>query len=1540
MFKSFWSLAALIFVASYVQPLSAQAHLIAAPSDRIIQPIRNTELVTLKRNILPLTQTAIDRGPAAASTPTGPMFLILKRSSEQERALRQYLDDLQNQASPSFHKWLTPQQYGANFGISNNDLASVNAWLQSEGFKIENVPQARNLVQFSGTFAQVQNAFHTSIHAFSTTNGASHFANLADPQIPAALAPVVAAVGPLNDFHPKPVLVRGPNGRYDPSTGSIIPDLTLRNGTAYYLFVDPADAAIIYNTPNSTLNPNHAGSSYDGAGVSIGIVGVSDLTSADVANYRMAFLGETSGSVNLPTVIVDGNDPGLNGGGTEALLDTEIAGGLAPKAKIYYYTSADSDLASGLFNAIFRAINDNTVSILNASFSVCEADLGASGNQVVLEAGEQAAAQGITFTVSSGDNGSAGCDNFNTQTQASLGFAVNGLASTPYVTAVGGTDFDTLATSFSSYVNNATSGTAPYYATALKYIPENPWNDSTKVNTTYSNNTRYLNSQAQGNIIAGSGGVSSVYAKPSFQTSLTPQDGFRDLPDVSFLAGNGLYNAGWVLCSDNVTDGVTTQGYTECQTTNGQFSSSTVFGGVGGTSASAPAFAGMLALVAQAHGSAADNYRLGQVDNVLYQLAQSKYSTVFHDVTTGNNSVPCATSSPNCGSNGFLTGYNAGTKYDLASGLGSVDVSALVSNWATVPRGSTNTTLTINGSTAAYTGVHGQSINFSVNVSPTSATGTVGIVDSANQVSGGPLNDGQFAIPISGGAGNTAYNGLPGGSYSVWARYSGDNANASSTSSPSIDVTITPENSATALSVQAYDTAGNPISNTGIPFGSYVFADAQIAGAAEGNATRGLATGTVSFTDGAATLGSANVTSNNQATWPSFSNPKYLTGGTHQLVAHYGGDASYNPSASSPVTITVVPVSTFSQPQATSYTINSTQSTSVNIYIYSNYVAGIPPTGSASVSLNNTVIATTSSLDSVETGTTSNYQWETFGYITVKASQLQAGLNNLTVAYSGDSNYAPSNATLTIDAIAPGGGVNLTTPSSLTLGANAKGPFTATMTLTASGGYTGWFNWGCYLTPSVASVDCWIPEGHAALSSPADIPLIISGSAPAGAYTLTINGSDNESDGVDIAQSVPVTFNASPVPGIAVLNNEPLIVSPGANTANVSNLSVFSSDGFSGVVNLTCSVTTSLSSPQDLPTCSVPDSVTLDGAIPAVAQVSVSTNASTTTGKYSVAITATSASDNSITTTGVVPLTITASPSYSITSNGLIRSPVAATNAQAATLTITPVNGYSGTVQLSCFATSAFTGYGFILPTCTVPSSVQVSSGSPTTVDVSLHTDKTTEIGPYLMTITSVDPASQLGVDSTINLMVTSAPSFSLSSSGSISVSAGSTSGNSSTINVTPTDGFTGSVNLTCSVSTGIVSAKNIPTCSLSPAAVNVTGTSAVTSTLTVTTTGSTSGAVEPVTNPFGRGATMPFLACALLFGMRFKRRKWLRLLSSLLLVAWIGTVGCGGGGSGNGSGSGGSSGTTPGNYSIIVKAKDAATGTVSAQTIVTVTVK
>ncbi|HKO20803.1 MAG TPA: Ig-like domain repeat protein [Acidobacteriaceae bacterium] len=991
------------------------------PTNRISAPVDESSRITLTGNVHPMAQARFDQGPAPASQATGRISLVLQRSAAQQQALNGYLSDLQNPASPRYHKWLTPSQYGAQFGISDSDLATVESWLQSQGFRIDRAPQARNIIQFSGTLGQIQAAFHTSVHRF-VVNGESHFANVSDPQIPAALAPVVAGVGPLNDLHPKPTVVRGPKAMYDSSRHAFQPQpsLTFPIGNSYtpFLFAVPADVATIYDTPNASLNANFAGgTTYDGTGVNIGIVGISGLPMADVQNYRTGFLGETSTTVKLPTQVIDGNDPGLvPGAATEAILDNEIAGALAPGAKIYYYTAANTDLSDGLFDAISRAINDNSISILSISFGACEAAQGTGGNALILEVAEQAAAQGISIVVSAGDGGSAGCDNFDTATAAQYGFAVNSFASTPHTIAVGGTDFDALSQSFTSYVTSggqSAAGSPPYYRTALKYIPENPWNDSTTVNGSLSQNVAYKDSQGSTNIVAGGGGASSIYSKPSFQTSLTPNDNHRDVPDVSLLAGNGFYQALWLLCSDSISDGSSTQ-YTDCQNTNGTFQNGTYFSGVGGTSASAPAFAGMLALVSQAQGGA----RLGQANYVLYQLARSRPS-VFHDVTIGNNSVPCVSGSPNCGANLFLTGYDAASGYDTASGLGSVDVTAMINAWNAVSLTSTSATLQINGSTAAYTGVHGASLTFSVGVTGSGGTptGVVAIADDANLTGGGtasgPQNNGQFAIPLTAGSGSTTYNGLPGGSYQVTARYGGDDSFAASTSTP-ISVSISAEPSTTALTINAYDpSTGNSISNSNVPYGYYVVADAAIKGTAEGSNTQGVAAGSVQFLNGSTVLGMSAVSSGNQASWPPLNSTfSALPAGSYNLTAKYSGDASYSASsATATFTIAKAATTTTAGYAGSPVEYGNSEQIAADV-LTSSY--GAAPTGTFQFYVDGQAALAPQSI--YESGAYNNSNGKNnWAWADAQTSYafLTAGQHTLSASYSGDVNYAASTSPTT-----------------------------------------------------------------------------------------------------------------------------------------------------------------------------------------------------------------------------------------------------------------------------------------------------------------------------------------------------------------------------------------------------------------------------------------------------------------------------------------------------------------------------------------------
>lgn len=962
---------ALCFAALTLASLPSQAQ--SAPQQRslavtrITQAIDESRLVTLKGNVHPLAQARFDRGAAPASMPTGRIMLLLQGTQQQQTALKQYLDSLQNPGSPSYHKWLTPEQYGALYGPTEQDVQTVSAWLQSQGFEVSKVAKARNMIEFSGSVAQVQQAFHTEIHSF-VINGRQHYANISDPQIPAALAPVVAGVASLNDFRTRPgARLNGP-AHFDPTSKTIKPDLTLQDPKGNnYLYVDPADAATIYDTPNTNLNRNYkSGTTYDGTGITIGIAGDSNLTTADVANYRTLFLnGQNPSALH---VIIDGNDPGINGDEIEALLDTEVAGALAPGANINFYTSADTDLQSGLFLAIFRALDDNTVSILNLSFGACEANEGAAGNQQILAAWQQAAAQGISVTTSTGDSGSAACDNPNTEQAATGGLAVSGIASTPYNIAVGGTDYDVLAsngtTSFNQYVDSTNgSGIAPYYGTALGYIPEVPWNDSASSNAALSANTPFKDSNGNTNIVAAGGGASSMavcgfaldvqtdkcpgnllpYPKPAFQSSLTPNDKARDLPDVSLLASDGAYGATWVVCLGPTVSGTTG---TDCQPTTPGTLTGATFSGVGGTSAAAPAFAGMLALVAQSQAAQGKNPRLGQADTVLYALAKSN-PAVFHDVTTGNNSVYCSGgTTAGCGANSFMTGYNAGTGYDLASGLGSVDATQMVNNWSSVSFAATTTSLTVNGSTAAVNVQHGTPLTFAATVAPGSATGTVTLLTNSTL----PNNSFQFQLPLTNGSASGSYNGLPGGTYNVYGYYGGDSTNAAS-SSNLIPVTISPEGSKTLLLANLYDaTTGQSLGTnvTSAPYGSYVTVNAHPYGVASttdaaGNIIPdGIATGTVAFFNGTTSITQQPLQVNSQGVASYNSNT--LAPGSYNFTGNYSGDLSMTPSTSNAAPVTIVQGTTQTTVAASAAAVTSATSVTLMATIATDSL-GDAPTG-------------------------------------------------------------------------------------------------------------------------------------------------------------------------------------------------------------------------------------------------------------------------------------------------------------------------------------------------------------------------------------------------------------------------------------------------------------------------------------------------------------------------------------------------------------------------------------------------------------------
>jgi pseudomonalisin len=600
--RSFSVLVLTILLTLLSQGTSARAQpaeMFTQPQDRITTFIDEDQRVTLRGNRHPLATAQHDAGAVSPGYRMERMLLTLLPDASQQEALGQLLDAQHNPESPSYHQWLTPEQYGERFGVSETDAAQVVGWLQSHGMEVEEVTAGRRSIVFSGTAAQVESAFHTQIHSYKIGDEV-HRANASDPEIPAAFAGVVGGVVSLHDFRSAPMH----NGARLP-----IPEFT--NGGSYYLA--PADFATIYD-----LGPLYQ-QSINGSGQSVAIVARSNINLADVRQFRTSF----GLPANDPQIIVNGGDPGTSNSGeeTEADLDVEWSGAVARNAAIKFVVSKSTNSSDGTYLSAQYIVSHNLAPVMSMSFGLCEAALGSSGNSFINSLWQQAAAQGITVFVSAGDNGAAGCDSASAS-RATQGRGVNGLCSTPYSVCVGGTEFNDASNPSLYWSRTNAAGTQ---SSAVSYIPEVAWNESSR-----------------GGLWATGGGVSSIYAKPFWQTGTgVPADGKRDVPDVSLTSaghdGYLIYQNGGLYV-------------------------------VGGTSAAAPSFAGAMALVVQ--NSAA---RQGNANTSFYSLATKQRAggaAIFHDITSGNNSVP------------GQTGFNAVAGYDQATGLGSIDAYVMVSHWS------------------------------------------------------------------------------------------------------------------------------------------------------------------------------------------------------------------------------------------------------------------------------------------------------------------------------------------------------------------------------------------------------------------------------------------------------------------------------------------------------------------------------------------------------------------------------------------------------------------------------------------------------------------------------------------------------------------------------------------------------------------------------------------------------------------------------------------------------------------------------------------
>ncbi|HEY3838802.1 MAG TPA: Ig-like domain repeat protein, partial [Bryobacteraceae bacterium] len=1126
----------------------------ARPVARVTKQVNNAKRIALYGHVPQVVAkssalgAARDLGHLDPTTPMQGMRIVLRSSPEQSRELRRIIDEQQDKRTANYHQWVTPEEFGSAFGAHEDDIQQVKAWLAKQGFTVENVTKSKRVIQFSGTSGQVEQAFQTSMHSYQV-KGESHVSNSTEISVPEALAPVIAGVNGLHNFFRKTHMVDVQRLSELQNNLRLGPKYT-SSSTVHY--VGPSDFATIYNTAPLLA------AGINGTGQTIAVVGRSDILMSDVQTYRQLF----NLPVNDPIFIHAGQDNGIQPGDDgESDLDVEISGGIAPNATVKFVIGTPTFNVDGITNSIEYIVENNVADIMSISYGSCEEIEGAGGNLFNQEIFEQAAAQGISVFVASGDNGPAGCDNQGSQTYEVLGYATGAEASTPYSVAVGGTEFYGDVASPTTYWSSTNNSL--YLNSALTYIPEYPWNESRVASPIPSGDTG-------SDLWSGSGGISAYYLRPSWQQgpgitngsdpALTlgngatglwvasinitnPGSGYTTAPPVTFTGGGctGAPVATSVITGGQVA-GLTFTGYTShfqgfgCTSApaiafsggGGSGAAATAIMGqmqypapivsgvphrltpdlslnaasghdatffcsegvceisssgglldaglVGGTSVAAPSMAGIQALINQANGG-----RQGMPGYIYYSLAAAQNTAacnssgppapssncVFQDVTLGNNLI-CGLSGSSC--TAALTsakiGFNAGTGYDMATGLGSPNAANLANQWKNVVFNSSTTTLNLSQTTGIN---HGTGVTLSGTVAGNAGTptGDVAFIVSQGAIgwpvdpgTGAPAGNVAFAT-LSGGSYTANLNNLPGGTYNVTARYGGDTTFASSTSAP-VQVTVNSEGSTVTITPQFINQTACTITNQStFTYGQLVWIEVAVAG----NSGAGVPTGTVNITVDGTAYSTAALDSNGKGylvagAVPStsciydyiFAQGPTLSGGTHLIGASYSGDASFGTATATPASITVAPLT----PTVT-LTAGATLITSGFADQLTATFGGLTSlTGSGSASSGPTGTVTfTDTTTSTVLGTASvvptisfSGNIYTYGATAVfnTTGITQTGANAITATYSGDSNYT----TLTSSAVTVTVGTGTATTTTVTSNGNpttlnGRPTFTATV---------------------------------------------------------------------------------------------------------------------------------------------------------------------------------------------------------------------------------------------------------------------------------------------------------------------------------------------------------------------------------------------------------------------------------------------------------------------------------------------------------------
>ena len=967
---------------------------LAAP--RITQAIDEANLVTIHRSVNPLARAEFDQGVVSDSMIMNKMLLVLQRSPDQETALRSLMDEQQTRNSPNYHAWLTPAQFGQQFGVADADIQKITDWLSQKGFSgVKTTGPGKMFIEFSGTAGLVRTAFHTEMHNF-LVNGQKHVANVSDPQIPAALAPVVARIHSLHDFQKRSFLHRSNVLERAAAQGKLKPGF----GTGTGIFaVGPGDLAKIYNIPATVAG------SPAGTGQTIAIVARSNIAVSDITQFGAGFGIPNLTNFSSANVIVNGPDPGIvPGDADEATIDVEMVGSVAPNATILLVVNGGTltgNLAlfsptDGVDQSALYIVDNNLAPVMSQSFGACEADSDTLFSSTLWE---QAAAQGITVTVSTGDSGSDVCDadQQNVESTAQFGgLSVSGSASTPFNVAVGGTDFDD-ATNPTTFWNDTGA-----LETAKGYIPEMTWNNGCAAAGSLTGCTTLDTSGLD--LSGGSGGQSNCgvqnvntntctggYPKPTWQSAPgVPGDGVRDIPDVSLFAANGVVSGNFYVICDAVNNFPLPGQPCNLTGTGTGFN----FAGFGGTSLSTPAFAGMMALVNQSELAAGRGGRQGNANYVLYKLAAAQTastcnsstgpaaSCTFNDITKGNNSVICDAGSPSCSNqtaSGFgilvepstpnppfsatTPGWTTTAGYDLATGLGSVNASNMIANWGTVTTNFKAATPAITSPASNTVSItHGANQSFTITVTSGSGTPTGDISLIAEPPGFGQVGVGNATL--SGGTATITTNMLPGDDttgagtpYPIIAHYAGDGTFAPGDSAP-INVTVNRENSTTTGTLFNEDIQTGFLTATTTPqYGTNYIMIVNVVGATAGvicNNTSPTSitqiptvpcpTGTITLKDNGQPLNDFIKTGAANTNISTVGNLGFVEdllvqflGGPHPVVATYSGDNSYNPSTSVTDSLTVAAAPTQTVVTASSASVGTGQGVTLVATVNTSY---------------------------------------------------------------------------------------------------------------------------------------------------------------------------------------------------------------------------------------------------------------------------------------------------------------------------------------------------------------------------------------------------------------------------------------------------------------------------------------------------------------------------------------------------------------------------------------------------------------------------